>query len=60
MTLRLEGISNKSEFNTAQNSSIYPILTWSEFKHDMHKGFMIKMRGQKFPPLWDNLLKFLK
>ena len=38
--LRSVGISNKSEFNTAKMAQC-TILTWSEFRPDMHKAFMV-------------------
>ena len=39
--LRSVGISNKSEFNSAKMGPIYPVLTWDEFRPDMHQAFMV-------------------
>ena len=33
-------ISNKSEFKTAKNGSIY-VITWNDFRPDMHQTFMV-------------------
>ena len=44
---RSVGISNKSEFNTAKIAQ-FIVLTWSEFRHDMHQAFIVNGHCGKY------------
>ena len=53
-------ISNKSKFNTTKNGSIYPVLTWSEFRPDMHQAFMVNGQYQIWITLGYSCVRYHK
>ena len=53
--LRSVGIYNKSEFNTIKMAQPYPVLTWKEFRSDMHQAFMVNGHYTKYESNINNI-----
>ena len=35
------GVSNKSDFTSVKNGSIFPVMTWGEFRPDKNQTVMV-------------------
>ena len=46
--LRVVGIYSKSELNTAKMAHLYPVMTWAEFRSDMHQAFIVNGHYTKY------------
>ena len=46
--MRSVGIYNNGEFNIAKMAQIYPVLTWGEFRSEIHQAFMVNGHYTKY------------